>query len=44
MIHNTSCHPAEHKMSGINYVINRVTTYPISETNINKETQIIDIF
>jgi hypothetical protein len=27
MIHNTSCHPAEHKMSGINYLINSVTIY-----------------
>jgi hypothetical protein len=33
MIHNTSCHPIEHKISGINYLINRITTYPISQYN-----------
>jgi hypothetical protein len=42
MIHNTSCHPTEHKISGINYLINRIATYPISECNINKEKQITD--
>jgi hypothetical protein len=43
MIHNTSCHPTEHKILGINYLINRViTTNPISEPNINKEKQTID--
>jgi hypothetical protein len=25
MIRNTTCHPTEHKMSGINYLINRIT-------------------
>jgi hypothetical protein len=43
MIHNTSCHPTEDKISGIiNYLINRVVTYPISEYNINKEKQTIE--
>jgi hypothetical protein len=41
MIHNTSCYPTEHKTSGINYLINRIITYPISEHNINKDKQII---
>jgi hypothetical protein len=35
MIHNDSCHPNEHKMSGINYLINRITTYPITQSNLN---------
>jgi hypothetical protein len=42
MLHNTSCHPTEHKMSGINFLINRITNYPITNTNLNKEIQIID--
>jgi hypothetical protein len=42
MIHNTSCHPTEHKIWGINYLINRVITYPISEPKTNKEKQTID--
>jgi hypothetical protein len=29
-------------MSGINYLINRITTYPITYSNLNKEIQIID--
>jgi hypothetical protein len=29
-------------MRGINYLINRITTYPASESNINKEIQTID--
>jgi hypothetical protein len=41
MIHNTPCHTTEHKISGINYLINRIT-YSISEHNINKEKQITD--
>jgi hypothetical protein len=41
-LHNTSCPPTEHKMSGINFLINRITTYPVADTNLNKEIQIID--
>jgi hypothetical protein len=44
MIHNTSCHPTEHKISGINNLINRILTYPISEPNINKEKQRTDTY
>jgi hypothetical protein len=42
MIHNTSCHPTKYKISGINYLINRIVTYPTPEHNKNKEKQIID--
>jgi hypothetical protein len=42
MIRNDSCHPNEHKMSGINYLINRITTYPITHSNLNVESQIIN--
>jgi hypothetical protein len=27
VIHNTSCHPIQHKMTAINYMINRLHTY-----------------
>jgi hypothetical protein len=30
IIHNHSCHPLEHKKSAINYLINRMNTYPIT--------------
>jgi hypothetical protein len=42
MIHNDSCHPTEHKMSGINYLINRIITYHITNSNLNLESQIIN--
>jgi hypothetical protein len=31
IIPNSSCHPYEHKLSGINYLLNRLHTYPITE-------------
>jgi hypothetical protein len=31
IIPKSSCHPHEHKMSGINYLINRLQTYPITD-------------
>jgi hypothetical protein len=31
MIHNKSCHPREHKWSGIEYLINRLIKCPIIE-------------
>jgi hypothetical protein len=37
MLHNTSCHTTKHKMSGINFLINRIMTYPITNTILNKE-------
>jgi hypothetical protein len=44
MIHNNSCHPTEHKRSGINYLINRINTYPLTKQNHYTEIQIIDHF
>jgi hypothetical protein len=31
IIPSSSCHPYEHKLSGINYLINQLHTYPITE-------------
>jgi hypothetical protein len=28
---NSACHPYEHKLSGINYLLNRLYTYPITQ-------------
>jgi hypothetical protein len=39
MIHNRSCHPIEHKLSGIIYLINRITSCPITKNNTIKEEQ-----
>jgi hypothetical protein len=41
MIHQTSCHPTQHKVSGINYLINRLNTYPFEESGKKKEKDII---
>jgi hypothetical protein len=30
-IHNSSCHPIEHKLASINYITNRIHTYPLAE-------------
>jgi hypothetical protein len=30
VIRNSSCHPCEHKLSGINCLLNRLHTYPIT--------------
>jgi hypothetical protein len=43
MIHGMSCHPIEHKIAGINYLINRITTYPITKQNIDIEEQTINL-
>jgi hypothetical protein len=40
MIHSQSCHPREHKWSGIAYLINRLRTYPIE--NKLEEKNIIE--
>jgi hypothetical protein len=32
-----SCHPSQHKMAGIYYLINRIVEYPISEVEREKE-------
>jgi hypothetical protein len=31
LIHNSSCHPKEHKHASINYLTNRIHTYPLSK-------------
>jgi hypothetical protein len=31
IIPNSSCHPYEHKLSGIRYLVNRLNTYPITD-------------
>jgi hypothetical protein len=33
IIHNSNCHLNEHKISSINYLLNRVHTYPIRKQN-----------
>jgi hypothetical protein len=37
IIHSMSCHPIEHKFAGINYLINRITTYPLTKHNFDIE-------
>jgi hypothetical protein len=41
LIHSNSCHPIEQNMSGVNYLINRLVTYPLSEHNKTVEIQTI---
>jgi hypothetical protein len=41
VIPNSSCHPHEHKMSGINHLINRMRTYPITRKAKDTERNII---
>jgi hypothetical protein len=41
IIPNDSCHPHEHKISSINYLMNRLNTYPISEEAKKKELNTI---
>jgi hypothetical protein len=33
ILHNDSCHPNEHKKSAITYLVNHMTTYPITHEN-----------
>jgi hypothetical protein len=42
IILNDSCHPYEHKISSINYVMNRVHTYPITKAAKEKDLNIKD--
>jgi hypothetical protein len=37
IIHNKSCHPYEHKKPAINYLINRMNTYPITHEERDQE-------
>jgi hypothetical protein len=41
IIHYDSWHPYEHKRAAINFLINRMNTYPLSYDNKNKEETII---
>jgi hypothetical protein len=41
IIHNESCHLYEHKKSAINFLINRINRYPITQESKDKESQII---
>jgi hypothetical protein len=41
IIHNDSCHPYEHKKSAINYLINRMSTYPTTHENKDQELNIV---
>jgi hypothetical protein len=40
MIHNNSCHPYEHKLAGINLIMNRIIKYLMSQQETNKEIAI----
>jgi hypothetical protein len=40
-IPNDSCHSYEHKISSINYLMNRVHTYPITKEAKERELNII---
>jgi hypothetical protein len=42
MIHSMSCHLVENKFVGINYLVNRITTYPITKKKIDIEEQNIN--
>jgi hypothetical protein len=41
MIHQTSCHPIQHKISSINYLVNRLNTYLLEENEKKKEKDTI---
>jgi hypothetical protein len=42
IIPNSSCHPYEHKISSINYLVNRMHTYPIKTETKDEEKNIIE--
>jgi hypothetical protein len=42
VIHNTSCHPAEHKIMAFNFLLNRLNTYPLNRLDKNNELKIIN--
>jgi hypothetical protein len=41
VIHNTSCHPLQHKMTAFIYLVNRLNTYPIRDDHKNTEKYIL---
>jgi hypothetical protein len=42
IIHNESCHPNEHKRSAINYLVNRMNMYPLTQENRDQELTTIN--
>jgi hypothetical protein len=42
IIHNDSGHPNEHERSAINYLLNRMNTYPLTQGNKDRELTIIN--
>jgi hypothetical protein len=42
MVHNKSCHPIEHKAAGINFLINSITSNPLTNNNLRKEEHTIN--
>jgi hypothetical protein len=42
ILHNSSCHPHEHKNAAIRHLINRMNTYPISQNNKIQEAHTIN--
>jgi hypothetical protein len=40
LIHFESCHPLEHKLAGINHLVNRIVSYPIPESEKEKEIRV----
>jgi hypothetical protein len=40
LIPHDSCHPSQHKMAGIHYLVNRIVEYPIPEIERNEEIRI----
>jgi hypothetical protein len=41
IIRNDSCHPSEHKKSVVNYLVNSINTYPLTQANKDQEQIII---
>jgi hypothetical protein len=41
MLHNTSCHPYEHKEAAFNYLYNRIHTYKLTKENKKREEEFI---
>jgi len=40
LIHYESCHPNEHKFAGHNFLVNRIVTYPIPQSEVENKTSI----
>jgi hypothetical protein len=42
IIQNTSCHPAEHRAMALNFLFNRLNSYPLNNHNRNSEFQVMN--